>query len=69
MKKVTIEQAPGAAALKPGTKFTIAGCGLSARGHQVYGGRSVKTGRKMKAVHLTIFEVTHSEVGGDKPRK
>jgi hypothetical protein len=43
--------------LKTGDKFTIDGCGKSARGHIVINGRSVKTGRKMTVKNLTLFSV------------
>ncbi len=44
--------------LQKGDKFTIEGWGTSARGQQVCNGRSVKTGRRMKAKSLQVFVVT-----------
>ena len=49
--------------LKPGDFFTIEGCGKSAKGHQVIGGRSVKTGRKMTVKTLDRYQVT-ATLGG-----
>jgi hypothetical protein len=44
--------------LKPGDFFTVEGCGKSAKGHTVMGGRNVTTGRKMKVKTLTRYRVT-----------
>lgn len=43
--------------LKHGDKFTMDGCGYSARGHVVLWGRSVKTRRKMKVARLAKYIV------------
>ena len=55
-------------ALKEGDTFTIEGCGKSKTGLDVISGRSVKSGRKCKAVTLTKFYVLGRSVeqwGGD----
>lgn len=44
--------------MKVGDRFTIEGFGTSAKGHQVRGGMSVKTGRKMKVFTLMVFLVS-----------
>lgn len=47
--------------LEAGDRVTFDGVGLSARGHLVINGRSVKTGRKMKVTTPTVFVVTHKQ--------
>jgi ATP-dependent protease HslVU (ClpYQ) peptidase subunit len=58
--------------LKRGDKITIAGDGLSARGHVVIGGLSVKTGRKMNVKTLRVYVVTEdadNKRGHRQPQK
>jgi hypothetical protein len=58
--------------LNKGEHFTIDGCGLSARGHEVMGGRSVKTGRKMRVkkphIYAVSSEVTSADNAGNQPQ-
>jgi hypothetical protein len=51
--------------LNKGEHFTIDGCGLSARGHEVMGGRSVKTGRKMRVKKPHIYVALSGVIFGD----
>ena len=52
-----------AGTMRPGEKFTIEGCGLSARGKPIVGGRFVHNGRKARCKTLTVF-VVGQVVGG-----
>jgi hypothetical protein len=58
--------------LNKGEKFTIDGCGLSARGHDVMFGKSVKTGRKMlvKTPHIYVAgrEIIFGDNAGNQPQ-
>ena len=48
-------------AMHIGDTFTIAGCGVGAKGQTVFAGRNIKTKRKCRVVKLTVYRVT----GGD----
>jgi hypothetical protein len=55
--------------LQPGTRITILGCGLSARGLPVVNGRFVHNGRKAKVKTLTVFVVQQSVTAGAGKRR